>query len=125
MIAAWPEPCIKASPQSSGGPVDARRSFVPEIGEEIARPGTTARVERWSIVTHPLSAAHLATFETWFDADLAQGSLVFSWLHPVSGALRRFQFASAGQEPYRITRVGKRWVTLAFTALILPGEVPA
>lgn len=123
-LPAWPDPRISAAPGSSGGPVDARVAFEPAIGAPIARPATTARVERWSITTHPFETSRLAAFEAWFDGVLGMGSLAFAWVHPVTGDARVCQFAPGAA--YTVSRVTRRgWLALRFDLLILPGEVPA
>ena len=105
---------------STGGPQDQTAAFQPDVGPPITRRRTTARVDAWSMAVQLETLEQYAEFEEWFDDTLQGGTLPFAWRHPVTGGVKRFQFAPASYAP---SFGGGGWVRVAFSALILPGSV--
>jgi hypothetical protein len=61
-----------------------------DFGPAKARRRATAGVTKLKAAFR-LSPAQLATFRTFFAADLQGGALTFSWTHPVTGAVDAFR----------------------------------
>ena len=61
---------------------DATVRFQPDVGDPIVRNRYTAKARTYTF-NMIFSAAQLATFDTFFDTTLANGSLKFDWLDPV------------------------------------------
>ncbi len=68
----------------------------------------TARFRRYT-VTVILSAAQVATFETFFHTTLADGSIPFDWVHPASRAAATFRFLPGPDLPYEYAKQGGYW----------------
>lgn len=85
MIAHWPVG-LRQKPQRgswAGGPRDSRRSFQPDVGPPLMRPGSTADVMLYSGAVFPnLSPAMRVIWEDFWTTTLQRGSLPFSWRDP-------------------------------------------
>lgn len=69
-------------------------AFSPEDGPDIVRRKTTAAGERIDIAFE-FTVEELAIFDHFFDVTLASGTKRFSWVHPVTGAMRTWAFLSS------------------------------
>jgi len=65
--------------------------FAPEVGPPKARRRSTA-VGVPTSATFEMTDAQLATFKTFFETTLVDGSLPFTWTHPVDGASYSWMF---------------------------------
>jgi hypothetical protein len=117
----WPfddEFSFRPTGDSTGGPLDQTAAFQPDTGPDITRRRTTARVEAWQLGVILPALSRLPVFEQWFDSNLQGGVLPFSWRHPSTRAVRRFQFSP---RTYSVGYLGGDWVRLSFSCQILPG----
>jgi len=71
-------------------------------GPAKTRPRFTAATKVFELSFAPLSPALLTTFEDFYEADLAMGSLEFDMTHPITGVVRSFRF----METYEGEEVG-------------------
>jgi hypothetical protein len=102
---------------STGGPLDQAARFSPDVGPEIVRRRTTARVEMWQLGVIFPTFDQFNTFEAWYDRDIASGTLPFAWRHPSSKEVKSFRMTG----PYSVGYPGGQWVRVSFSAMILPG----
>jgi len=92
-------------------------SFIPEVGPPKARRRSTAKV--WiSSVTYRMSNAQILTFLTFYETTLEDGSLPFSWDHPITNVIYNWQFDP--QNRPRIARIGPKFQSVSFNLLRLP-----
>lgn len=105
---------------STGGPIDARVSFQPEVGPPITRRRFTARIEEWQMAVVIESRADLAVFEQWFDDETEAGALPFVWRHPVRRDVTRWKFTGE-DSPYEKAFLSTDIVRVSFAAIMLPG----
>jgi len=94
MTAVWPS----TIPQGPiyGGFTEVRQrnlaSFQPDVGPPNARRRSTAVGVNTACVFQ-FSDSDLATFNTFFETTLVDGSLPFTWLHPITGVSYTWIFA--------------------------------
>lgn len=100
------------------GPEDVRAQFEPEFGPSITRPRVSV-----AVVAHDaqftFEDAEIATFESFFANDLAQGTARFVWRDPVDGTPYWWRFAGPYSKRHPITRVA----TVSASLLRLPNIV--
>ena len=94
----WPAslPQIPA-PGMSVAPQRNKISFEPEIGDSIDRRRGTAASKAYQISLPPMTKAQFAIFEAFFEDDLYDGVLPFTWNDPISGASHSWKFT--GDDP--------------------------
>lgn len=83
----WPD-SLPQTPDAdgwTGGPQNNRISFQPEIGEPITRRRGSASGHVFQAQFSNLSDAQRAAFEEWFEDDLYDGTLSFTWDDPITG----------------------------------------
>lgn len=71
--------------------------FAPEVGPPKSRRRSTA-VGVPTSATFEMTTAQVATFDTFFETTLADGSLSFTWAHPLTGVSYTWMFAP-GEAP--------------------------
>ena len=107
---AWPAG-LPQKPDVDGwseAPQPNRAQFQPEVGPPIRRRRGTARSYLVQAVFN-MTDAQVATFWSFWQSDLKDGTLVFTWTHPVTGASARWSFET---EP-TASRVGYDWSRLS------------
>lgn len=123
MIPNWPAGLAQKPRRNSwrGGPLDQRRSFTPDFGPALTRPGATAVTMLYAQAVFPLrSPAERATFEAWFQDDIAQGSVAFSWREPETEAPGLWMIPP-GDRGYEITSRGAGLSDLMISMMRKPG----
>ncbi len=99
----WPSSIqLRPSVRYSGGPMDNRGSFQPEIGEPVERPRTTANPELFEVAFEDLSVTDFAVFKAFFRDDLANGSNRFIWRDPLTDDPAWFRIVK-NNPPYQMT----------------------
>lgn len=81
--------------------------FTPAVGPAKIRRRSTVRVKP-HVVSFRLTRAEAAEFERFFEEELADGALSFSWRDPLSLEAAIFRFA-AGAPPVLSERSANRW----------------
>lgn len=121
--ASWPAslPQLPARRQWTGGPQDSRVQFQPEYGPPITRRRTTADVRIYDGAWTQLSTAQRATFEAFYDEDLAGGTQPFVMLDPVTAEVARWRVVGDGSLPYSFVAKGAGWHDLSMRMMRLPG----
>lgn len=110
---------VLARRSSSMAAADNRRAFDPEGGGlAISRPRSTLGMELWDVELVRIRKEDFAIFQAWVRDDLGEGSLPWTWSHPVSGADATWQF-EPDAEPYRATFEGAGWINVSFRARVL------
>ena len=112
----WPAslPCNfvdGGGPETRLAPKDA---FEPDEGPPISRPAGTVTLYEWpveAIMTH----AQFATFEAFFDSDLARGTLPFWMNHPRRGTTVKCRIPAT--DAYSATRFGAK-LRVSMTLLV-------
>ncbi|MBR9764148.1 MAG: hypothetical protein GYB53_11640 [Rhodobacteraceae bacterium] len=84
---------------TTAGRQDDRASFQPEIGPAKMRPRSTGRTMQISVTFDRWTAAQLASFEDWYDANQ---SARFHMRDPITGAPARFQIAAGEEQAYQL-----------------------
>ncbi len=128
MIAGWPASLPQRPRRGSwtGGPQDARRAFLPDIGPPIMRPSSTADVMIYPGAVFPnFSPAQRVTFETFWRNDIARGALPFCWREPENDVvgLWLIQPAQGGEMAYSFMSKGAGLSDLSLTLIRKPGVV--
>lgn len=128
-IIDWPlgvPSCIMPlSPQ--GGLQDNRISFEPDAGVPIERPRTTWAPEVYAVDLVPLTVAQFTTFQRWYRADLASGTLPFRFLHPITRIVSPWRIVK-GNPPYQVSKSRRaatpetRCVSLSFSIMSWPAS---
>jgi len=92
---AWPAslPQIPV-PGMSIAPQRNKIAFEPEIGDSIDRRRGTAASKVYQIALPPMTKEQYATFEEFFEDDLYDGVLSFTWDDPVSGVEYSWKFTN-------------------------------
>lgn len=92
-MAVWPV-TLPQHPESgmSISPQRNKISFQPELGDSIDRRRGTAASKIYSINLPPLTKAQFAIFEEFFEDDLMDGVLPFTWLDPLTGVSHSWKF---------------------------------
>ncbi len=119
-IPSWPAglPFIdQLSGLTETGPEGNKSVFTSAGGNTKIRARTTSAEAMLSGRTRPLDATQLATFEDFWFADLAQGTLSFSATHPTTGATAVFR---SDGTPYRKMNVGAGKTRIALALKVLP-----
>jgi hypothetical protein len=104
--AGMPDP-IKPDTKFSGPQGAVLRTSM-SSGPAKTRPRFTAATRAFDLSFAPLSAALLATFEDFYEVDLAMGALEFDMAHPITGVTGSFRFTDAyagedvGDDAYQI-----------------------
>jgi hypothetical protein len=103
----WPAtiPQYPDADQWVGGPQRNKVSFKPEVGTSIDRRRASAAGAIYQGVFSQFTTAQRATFETWFEDDLADGTLSFDWADPVTGVTATWKFTDE-DPPYQFTAHG-------------------
>jgi hypothetical protein len=108
-VPGWPA-SLRQTPRRNtwtGGPLDFRRRFTPDRGDDIVRRSTTAEVMAFDNVVFPnLSGAQRATFEAFYADDLQGGTLPFAWHDPVTGQAWLWRINGDGRLGYSFTSKG-------------------
>lgn len=123
MIAHWPTG-LRQKPQRgswTGGPRDQRRSFQPDVGPPLMRPGSTADVMVYSGAVFPnLSPAMRLIWEEFWTVTLQRGSLPFSWRDPETDAPGLWCVAP-GELGYSLASKGAGLSDLTLSLIRRPG----
>ncbi len=120
----WPASLRQAPRRGTfqGGPLDFRRRFTPDRGDDIVRRGSTAVVMSYDGVTFPnLSGAQILAFENWYRDDLKGGGLPFAWRDPVTAALWLWRINGDGRLAYSISHRGGDRHDLTISLIRRPG----
>lgn len=106
-MASWPAslPQYPDVDQWAGGPQDNRISFQPERGPSIDRRAGSAIAHVFRAQFSNLTTAQRAAFITWFEDDLYDGTLSFTWADPVTGTSYSWKFMK-DDPPYQFTAHG-------------------
>jgi len=92
-------------------------AFAPEVGPPKMKRRSTAKT--WlSTLTYRMTSAQVVTFKTFYETTLEDGSLPFTWPHPVTKTSYSWNF-NPGDEP-TITRTAPSVHTVAFKLQRLP-----
>jgi len=117
-IAAWPS-TLPQCPILTGWdetPQTNVATFSPEVGPPKYRRRSTAKA--WlSDTTWRMTSAQVATFKTFYETTIADGSLPFTWAHPITKVTYNWCFTK--QAP-KIQRVAPAVHTVDFQLLRLP-----
>lgn len=92
---SWPAD-LPQRPQYPFGwaPQPNTREFQPEIGDaKVRRVGSATGAQASALFR--LTADELAIFESWFAEDVADGSLPFEWVDPVTSRLAWWRIVGA------------------------------
>lgn len=119
----WPA-SLRQQPQRgnwTGGPQDSRAKFDPEYGPPIMRRRTTADAKVFQGVFGQLTGAQRATFEAFYQNDLAGGVLSFCWRDPVLDDVAMWRILGGGQVAYDISARGADRHDLSLQMMRLPG----
>ena len=72
-------------------PEEARATFSGDVGPPIIRERTTSAGEEMNL-TFGFTAAELSTFQTFWRADISDGSASFTMEYPIDGSTQTFLF---------------------------------
>ena len=124
-IPGWPA-SLRQTPRRNtwtGGPLDFRRRFAPDRGDDIVRRSTTAEVMAFDGVVFPnLSGTQRVTFEAFYVNELQGGSLPFSWHDPVTGEAWLWRINGDGRLGYAFTSKGADNHDLTLSLIRRPGR---
>lgn len=83
----WPVslPQKPAANSWSGGPAANQVAFQPDVGDAITRRRGTAVHHVYQGRFTALTLTQLNAFVTFFESDLADGTLTFTWTDPIYG----------------------------------------
>ncbi|ANT39919.1 hypothetical protein RGUI_0846 [Rhodovulum sp. P5] len=98
------------------GPENAVLRTDMETGPAKQRRRTTAAPKRWSGAIPSLTAAELASFETFFDTTLQTGALSFTATDPADETVKTFRFVGG----YRVTQPDPGVFRVAAELEVLP-----
>lgn len=117
---AWPASIPQAPlvDQWVGGPQRNKVSFQPDVGPSIDRRRTSAAHSIFQGTFGPFTDAQLASFESFFSTDLADGTLSFTWDDPVTGVSYNWKFTD-DEPPYQITHSEGNLHTIAMRLMRL------
>lgn len=120
-MASWPStlPQVPVGGGFSGGPQPNKISFQPEIGPSIDRRRGTAVGHLREIRLQPIDRQQLATFVQFFEIDLRDGILPFTWIDPQTDEAAQWKFAGS-EQPYQIEGLGDDLYNLSFSLMRLP-----
>jgi len=116
----WPV-SLPQEPQTGswrGGPQDNKLAFRPDQGPTITRRRSSAVAHIYGGTFTGLSSTQIATFEAWYEDDLDDGTLSFTWDDPISGTNYSWKFT--GETPYSISHVGVDNYMLTVKLMRLP-----
>jgi hypothetical protein len=118
-IAAWPS-TLPQCPILNGWdeqPQPAVAAFVPEVGPQKSKRRTTAKV--WSCnAVYRMTNSDVITFNSFFETTLEDGSLPFSWPHPITKVSYNWYFDSA--TPPKFSRTTPKTQTVQLKIMRLP-----
>lgn len=119
----WPV-SLRQLPQRggwSGGPQDTRVTFEPEYGPPITRRRTTAEPKLYQASFGQMTGAQRATFEAFYQTDLAGGVLSFCWRDPVADDVALWRIIGSGKQSYSFVATGADRHDLSMQMMRLPG----
>lgn len=133
-VIEWPAgvPACIMPLSAQGGLRDNRLSFETDSRmPPVERPLSSWTPEVYTVELVPLSLAQFDLFQTWYKGVLRYGVYRFAWLHPITRALGLWRIVK-GDPPYQVRKIGpiphgsdRRRVSLAFTVMSSPGNIPA
>lgn len=108
-LAQWPA-TLPDKPFRAGferRPKPAVIAFGTEVGPGKRRRRSSIRMKLENLV-FDIDVDQIATFETWFETAIGDGSFPFTWVDPIGSVASRWQFDAT--DPYRLTcKGGRRW----------------
>jgi hypothetical protein len=93
-------------------------AFSPDVGPPKMRKRSTA-VAVLTSVAYRMTTSHLATFNTFYEDTLEDGTLPFDWEHPITNVTYSWMFDA--REAPRIDRMTPATFRVSFSLLRLPG----
>lgn len=119
----WPA-SLRQQPQRgswTGGPQDSRVRFDPDYGPPLQRRRTTADAKVYQAVFGQMTGAQRATFDAFYQTDLAGGVLSFCWRDPVLDDVAMWRILGSGQQAYEFAAQGADRHALTLQLMRLPG----
>jgi hypothetical protein len=98
---SWPAD-LPQKPRANGysqRPMVNVSAFSPEMGPPITRRKYTGASTLYTLVVN-LEEDEVETFLSWFDQELQDGALAFTWSHWRDGSERSFKFSP--EDPFRL-----------------------
>lgn len=93
-------------------------AFGTEVGPGKTRRRSTARTKSHTGTVPGLTLAQVAIFESFFENDLADGALTFTWSDPVAGGTATWRFDTEGA--YSLDEVAKDNWSLSISIVRMP-----
>lgn len=114
----WPAslPQRPSADDWSWTPQDNRVTFKPDVGGTLSRRRASAFAKEYRATFPPVTDAQLATFETFYEDDLVDGSLHYLWTDPIDATSYKWKINS-----YSVKSLGAGWHEVSMEMSRLPG----
>lgn len=119
-VAFWPTSLPQKPLVSySGGFMDNRASFIPQVGAPIERPLTTGAPEIYDVSFRSLTLSEYGTFKAWFKTELGLGVKPFIFRDPLTQEPGWYKIMK-GDPPFQVRALGGQYVSLQAKMMLLP-----